>query len=1566
MRHKLMKIIFKTLLFSKMKKQLTLAIVGVLFWMWTTFAATMPMQTVSQIETQCNGWTFTKEFYLGKTTEQRFFDTFQGDAGKDYAFWFSSSSINVYNPYSVLSFKNGWDFHFKSNLKPSEEFDVVVASQNYGAWTDIVNHGPNRNDIAAQFVFKVSRKVAIGKGNKDVNYQYMRSSDNTIHTVTKNLKFSPKVYTDNECLNIYVAWCGDGILDTKYGEQCDPKDPNKTDWGNGGCDASCRPINTPVEQPKCNSQYNGQTVDNLVAGPHLCSVGTYANFKFNTDTNTWTWTCNGVAGTTPAQCSAKKKPAPVEDPKCNSQYNGQIHYNKNYPQAWLNSGMPLCKPGEVFSFLGPDAKGVYTWGCKVGNKKTESNECQARELRCGDGIVQQQYGEECDPKAPNQPSDKICNNKCKWENKPVYDLALTKKLATNKKKYELGDLVDFTITVYNQGNLAAKNIEVTEYIPEGLILEDAKWTKNGDKATRIITQTIQPGQKLDLSLTMRISKSFKGTKILNKAEISKDNSGDYGTTDKDSTPDQNPNNDCIVGEDNHYIDGDGKKGGDCTPATDEDDHDVVPLIVEPDTPIVPPFIEKELEGDKNHKYKVGELVGFRMPFGNTGSKTIYNVSIKDFLPLNLEYVSSEIHGVSPYTKGLYLSGGVQVLEYSGFDLASGQNGYLLLTGRVLSGHQDARVNWVGIYVNNILVDHDDATYHPANRAVKIEKTVDKNQVFSGETVEFTLKVSNLTGEFDTLKVVDTLPKGLVFIPNTQFLTGQTTETTVVSFATGVNSQGLTTLTWELKFPKGFKKSDSFLLKFKSKLVETSKTKYTNIACVFNPDDPTNPNCDPEDVMPKLEDVQLKIKKYVSTAITGPREDNRLNMNNGTAYFKLVISGATAPLTGFRVTDRIEGNLTFDTGSWLLPDNAFTGVITFWANNANKPSYTITPTVSWTQPTDIVWKVEMNSGYFMSGDALTIIIKTQKKGDQKNIAHVYYPKPGGKEGHDEDPAEVYYTSWNPGNPWSSWGGGGWGWYNPSCGNGKKDGNEICDLGGKGTIGSDGKLFKYTDEYDKNYVGYTCNANCRLEKDGEKIAPQCFNVQNGSISIMKGEVLPFYWNMQAELGMKNVKDKQDWLRNNFAYNCEDKEANGKIELGSMECEFAVYGPWKNNSSPVYTFRTKCINLEGWNSALSSTYPAIGDWISQNMKGWFGGSELANKGLVKNVFASLDNQNDYPILLPLSSKLFIKKFWYDTSLSDWTRLPWTPNGEKLWEYKLSLKDVGYKTCTTDEKGKGKSGTPKWEGEEICEVNFAVTDHYLVQKSPYGEVSSSTPLKNYQTKRGEPLFNTDKNVNASNYKVPASLGKTYDRFVAKYSKLAKKVKGNLKKVPGKSIYFVEGDQKIDLQAMGIATDKPFTLIAKKGADILIKGSLYSNAMIMTKGKIIFDAEGACNGDLKNYGHAGQMVKGIFYAGDGFESSGHGNLKNTADKLSKSERCNYGNLHIKGVAIGDLKEVVDNRRSELYTWFKWNGGGKSPEEKRDIVINGASVLVEYNPSLRGNLPPGAEEFNKALSVYRK
>jgi hypothetical protein len=375
---------------------------------------------------------------------------------------------------------------------------------------------------------------------------------------------------------------------------------------------------------------------------------------------------------------------------------------------------------------------------------------------------------------------------------------------------------------------------------------------------------------------------------------------------------------------------------------------------------------------------------------------------------------------------------------------------------------------------------------------------------------------------------------------------------------------------------------------------------------------------------------------------------------------------------------------------------------------------------------------------------------------------------------------------------------------------------------------------------------------------------------------------------------------------------------------------------------------------------------------MQGWFGGSELVNKGLVKNVFDSLNNQEDYPILLPLSSKLLIKEFGKTTSITDKknTTLTWMPNGGLLGEYKLALEDVGYKRCTTDKDGKGTAGNLRWEGEIICEVDFAVTEPYLIQKSPYGIGNkATTDLTKYQLKNGTnfmgEFFKTTEISNKA-YETPKNMKNLFTQFKNKYQKLAKSLGNNgLSKVPGKSIYFYDGTEELTSLLGAKITNKPFTLIASKGQNLTIKGNLPTNAMIMTEGTITFDAGGSCNGDRKTYGHAGQMVQGIFYAGQGFKSSNDQDLKNTFGNLRKGERCNYGNLHIKGVAIGDLSDVVEKRRSELYTRFSADSS-KGSEKKKDIIVNGASVLVEYNPSLRGALPPGAEEFNKALEVYRK
>lgn len=61
---------------------------------------------------------------------------------------------------------------------------------------------------------------------------------------TQTYQYSQKLpamtISDNECLNVHIGFCGDGILDNSTtnsstninaplngGEQCDPKDPNK-------------------------------------------------------------------------------------------------------------------------------------------------------------------------------------------------------------------------------------------------------------------------------------------------------------------------------------------------------------------------------------------------------------------------------------------------------------------------------------------------------------------------------------------------------------------------------------------------------------------------------------------------------------------------------------------------------------------------------------------------------------------------------------------------------------------------------------------------------------------------------------------------------------------------------------------------------------------------------------------------------------------------------------------------------------------------------------------------------------------------------------------------------------------------------------------------------------------------------------------------------------------------------------------------------------------------------------------------------------------------------------------
>ena len=1752
----------------------------------------------------------------------------------------SKTRVDIWNPNNLISWCSDWST--VGNLTPGNNqstlafhnFDGCVFSKpNYTKVAD-----PNKLD--AQIHFSVAywtlNNTSPNQATASFAYTTKAWFDATPRQYTcypsgrtvakpnecpkETLKYqkvkNDAEYHNGECLNYRVFWCGDGLLNRPDGsttytngtaiEKCDPNDPNKVGWGNGGCNTSCQPINN--EPPVCKSDYNGKTLDNLTEGNHLCEKGTVSEFKFAN--NRWTWKCNGQAGTTPVDCSATKNdkvydlaltkvisaetPAPYQTGST-VKFSITVINQGNYvaknievtdylldgleldDAGWTNAGAGKVvktltqeiAPGQSVAItlqtkisanftgrqirnlaeISKDNSADYNTTDKDSTPDSDvNNDCfRAGHLVTGNGKLAQAQG--CSDTTDEDDHDGVDFTVTPKIPEAKYDLALTKKIFNPKATYLTGERLSFEITLYNQGNKEAKNIEVTDYLPNGLELDDPTWTNaGGGKITQTVTQTILPNKDYTLILKVKISENFTGTEIANYAEISKDNSGDYNTTDVDSTPDNNSTNDCF--REWHLVTGNGKlaQAQGCSDTTDEDDHDGVKILL---TTPKNPNIKKELTGPAGHKYAVGELVGFKMPFKNPHNIQINNVSVRDYLPQNLEYVSSEIHGVTPYVSGHFMSGAVQVVEYSGFNLAPLQEGYLLLTGKVKTDYLDQRINLVQILVNKIVVDHDTKWYPLKDRALTIEKVVDKRVLATGEVATFTIKVSVTTGSYTGLTVVDTLPAGLVY-DNAWQLTGTRPNMEIISFATGKNNQNLDTLTWKFKFPDTIKTGESFQIQMKTKLTESSKTVYTNKACVENPDGNPPEYCDPEDVVPKrpggdlsikkyvnkvladagredvemtgfaqwqtgyftlevrdarvgltgfvvsdviewnlqyldskdlanntftgefiratantgaytytvnvdvqnlsgnktklewkvtmtngqflpgdvykikfkvkvngdqknigvvkyvtpdhpngededdatprVVDVKLLIKKYVSSAQTGAAwDDNSMQFSNGsTPFFKLEIKDASKPLSGFIVKDRIEGNLQY-LDSTDLPDNAFTGVITFGPNNPMHPAYTIVPTVSGTHPTDIQWNVNMGTGAFMPGDVLNIILKAKKNGDQVNTGHVEYPLPWGGTGHSEDPARVTTPPPPPPPPPGPTPPGPTPWTH-YCGNGRRDWNEICDWGGSRHRIENGYLFRDDNIRDDSYNWYTCTPNCTLQKDGITVAPKCFDLENGSISIMKWEVLPFYWNMESQLGFTGTPEEKrkknaDYLRKYFTEKCSDNDAEWKIALNqddSFQCVFKVYGPSEKsspNSNVVYEFNVPCVSLNGWMMPNSTNvYSRLNSFVGQNKEGFFGGSKLWRAGIVKDVFNTLNNW-EYPTLLPLSSKLVISDFGtlnVDFLNRDVLRLPNQLSSQKkeiaqFGEYKIALEEVKYRKCEKDKDWKVVLGSTVYKTDDrVCEVDFAVTDPYLIQKSPYGIWNkTSTPLDNYKLKNGESfmkqIFSTS-SISDTAYAVPADTKKLFTTFKNKYSKIAKSVnvKKWLSKVPWKSIYLVS-EKQIDLNGLISNSSKPFTLIATDpDANISINGDVSVNAMIMTQWTITFDASNSCDGGARQWGHAGQIVRWIYYAGSWFNSSWDGALKNIEKNLNNWQWCNYGNLHIKWVAIWDLSNVVAARRSELYTWFKWTGWGKVWTEKKDIVINGASVLVEYNPDLWGNLPPGANEFNKVLEVYRK
>jgi len=191
------------------------------------------------------------------------------------------------------------------------------------------------------------------------------------------------------------------------------------------------------------------------------------------------------------------------------------------------------------------------------------------------GIIENEEGEDISDLDIDSEIDEILDNESvdedDYDNEDlvIYDLALINELES-EAPFGLGDIVDFKITIVNQGNTAVKNVLITDYLPVGFIFRsdlNEQWEESitsPNQLSYLFEENLEPGQSVQIRLRVEIDFiDFLQEHYVNVAEISGAEGLESGQVyyDSDSTPDNDPTNDGIA-IDNELQNKD-----------DEDDHD---------------------------------------------------------------------------------------------------------------------------------------------------------------------------------------------------------------------------------------------------------------------------------------------------------------------------------------------------------------------------------------------------------------------------------------------------------------------------------------------------------------------------------------------------------------------------------------------------------------------------------------------------------------------------------------------------------------------------------------------------------------------------------------------------------------------------------------------------------------------------------------------------------------------------------------------------------------------------------------------------------------------------------
>ncbi len=223
------------------------------------------------------------------------------------------------------------------------------------------------------------------------------------------------------------------------------------------------------------------------------------------------------------------------------------------------------------------------------------------------------------------------------------DLAL-KKVVLTDGPYHADDLVEFQVTVYNQGGVSVRDIELFDHIPDGFVFSNNSFptwhidaVNNGAAAK--IEDVLNTGDSIQLSIFLTIKPTldkFAGYNNIVEISAVKDKDYNFITNDIDSEMDIDKTNDAggkfwTNSDDSLLGDGSGTPGS--TDAnTDEDDSD----------PALPEVFDLALKNTllTAGPYQYGQDLTYRLIVYNQGNQGVKDVVVKDYLPAGYTVASA--------------------------------------------------------------------------------------------------------------------------------------------------------------------------------------------------------------------------------------------------------------------------------------------------------------------------------------------------------------------------------------------------------------------------------------------------------------------------------------------------------------------------------------------------------------------------------------------------------------------------------------------------------------------------------------------------------------------------------------------------------------------------------------------------------------------------------------------------------------------------------------------------------------------------------------------------------------